>query len=124
MGRRGILCRRGWDSRREHAVEEVTREALTRLKGGEPAVGYAIYTRKGKWRKARGKDFWLYAGAFEDPRLRPAGLSGLGVGDLVTGCLTRNGVQFRWDRDPSRPIRVITASIRRLSCFSGGASPT
>src|SRR5262245_181466 len=111
MGRRRIVCSPGWDSSRQGAVGEMTERAVSSLDRGKPVLGYAYYTFRGKLKKVRGKDFALHFGRFEHPRLAPVGLPDARVGQLVTECLTSNGVKHIWDGDAARPIRVVTSSI-------------
>jgi hypothetical protein len=109
MGRRGLLYSRGLEVNRKRSVAELTERAMPGLKRGKPARGYAFYTLFGQLRRSRGKDFAVHFGTFDRDTL-PA----LEVGKLVCDCLHTNGVRHRWDENPGRPIRVVTASVERL----------
>jgi hypothetical protein len=114
MGRRGLLCSRGWQRSRVRALDWLTTLALDSLGRGTPVLGYAFYTSAGMWKKERGKDFALHFGRFDHHLLHPVGLPGAEVGEVASGCLRRAGVGFRWDRSPDSPLRVIAASLARL----------
>jgi hypothetical protein len=115
MGRRGILWSRGWYLNRRQEVAELAKRALTSLERGERVLGYAYYTWQGAWRRKRGRDFALHVGQVQHPDQGPVGLCTAEVGTVVTDCLRQHGVRHRWDGDPERPIRVVTASIRNLT---------
>jgi hypothetical protein len=114
MGRRAILWSRGWELSRPEEVATLTRRAKGRLERGEQVLGYAFYTWKGRLRRIRGKDFALYFGQLTLPEIGPIGLLPAEVGRAVVDCLAKQGVKCKWDGDPERPIRVVTASIKRL----------
>lgn len=111
----GILSRRGHSLSRDDSVAELTMRAAIAEGQGAPVIGYVYYTLRGQLKKVRGKDFALHFGSFTEPRQHANMLSALQVAELVSQCLSRHGVQHLWQREPGRPIRVVTTSITTLS---------
>jgi hypothetical protein len=87
------------------------KQAMNALECGQNLLGYTFYSWRGKRRKSQGKDFALHFGQINHYDLSPIGLCDAEVARIVTDCLRHHGVKYRWDGNPKRPIRVVTASI-------------
>jgi hypothetical protein len=114
MKRKHIVWSRGWQLSRREAIAEVTDKAMRTLEEAERVDGYAFYTWEGHRRKRRGRDFAIYFGQVQHPIVGPIGRSDAEVGKIVCECLKNHGVDYLWEGDPSRPIRVIAKSIAVL----------
>ena len=88
---------------------------LDSLKQGKKVLGYAFSTLQQQWKKDQVNFFGLYYGQIEHPTLGPIGLPDAEVGKAVVECLEKQGVRYRWDSNPKRPICVETASIAELT---------
>jgi len=122
MDRSGILYDRGWCINRKEAEKELTERAMCCLGRGIKVTGYTFITSKGWWKRKNGKDFTLHFGQIIHPSRGPVGSTPEQVGKIVCECLRQYGVDHSWDGDPTRPIRVITASIKPLPATSSTAS--
>jgi hypothetical protein len=68
--------------------------------------GVCTYNRQDAATLARHGECYLQYGSIYSSKYGDVGLSTLEVGRMVVGCLTRAGLAYEWDEDPSKRITV------------------
>lgn len=115
MAKNGLICHRRVDCDKKQALTDLTKEAVEEVKKGHTVNGYALQTNLGHMRRQAGRDFVLLFGRFDVPEHNGIGLPVIEVGKIIVKCLQNHDVQYKWNGDAERPIRVITASIKTLT---------
>ena len=107
MRKAGLLARQNFSCCSNCGGYELATKAVELKKAGKIVNGCAFYHSQSNADKRNGQDFYITYGVLDTTEFGEIGLPTVEVGKIVSSCLTKVGVQWEWNGDPTKNIKVV-----------------